>query len=103
MEDEGSTKGAQVGSDYDDYSDGSSSSDDEPPEPPQKTLTRAEIKRLLKEMKSREKLGEVKHSGANTGGIAGLGKGKKRAEATVEKAPKIKSTVDYANKFKINI
>lgn len=58
LEDEGSTKGAFHGSDEDMNSDASNSSDDEePPEPPQKALSRSEIRRLLKEMKAREKHG----------------------------------------------
>jgi hypothetical protein len=48
-------------------------------------------------MKRREKSGRVKHMAVNTGGVKGSGKKLK------DKAPKIKSTQDYANKFKVSI
>jgi hypothetical protein len=61
------------------------------------TLTRNEVKKLLNDLRKREKAGKVKNTGINTGGAKGSGNKIK------DKAPKIKSTKDYANRFKVSI
>jgi hypothetical protein len=61
------------------------------------TLTRNEVKKLLNDLRKREKAGKVKNTGINTGGAKGSGNKIK------DKAPKIKSTEDYANRFKVSI
>ena len=98
MKDAGSTSWVQTGTsdtDSDSGSDESDSSSDD--DAAQSSLTRTEVKKLLSEMKKREKIGKVKHMAVNTGGVKGSGKKVK------DKTPKIKSTEDYANRFKVSI
>ena len=97
MHDEaGSTKGQDNSSEEDSDSDDSSQASEEE-DRAQSTLTRNEVKKLLSEMKKKEKGGRVRHASVNTGGVPGIGKVNK------EKAPKVKSTEDYANRFKVSI
>lgn len=52
----------------------------------------------MEDMRKREKEGKLRHSAINTGGAKGAGKtlGK-------DKEAKVKTTLDYANKFRVNL
>ena len=95
---EASTKGQDNSSDSgSDSGDSKSDESEEEEDSAQSTLTRNEVKKLLQEMRRKEKGGKVRHTSVNTGGVGGTGK------AVKEKQPKIKSTEDYANRFKVSI
>lgn len=61
------------------------------------TLTKQDVKRLLADLQKREKAGKVRSMAVNTGGVKIDGKKKQPSK------PKIKSTEDYANRFKVSI
>lgn len=80
----------------DDKSDASSQG----PPSPRKNMSREDVKRLLKDMKAKQRFGEVKSTGVNTGGIKGTGKLIKKDALKVQKK---KTTKEYADKFRVSI
>jgi hypothetical protein len=70
------------------------------PSSPRKNMSREDVKRLLQDMKVKQRFGEVKNTGVNTGGIKGTGKLVKRETSKVHKK---KTTKEYADKFRVSI